>query len=102
MSGFWGSDVFTDYTIGEFLRQADIGICGERVSFIHCGNASDAKADLIALASGLEETEVVNLWAQGQIKRLAEVLYRPDILSALDSGCGVGILNREKFIGALR
>ncbi len=91
-----------DYGLGELLRQADIGLCGERVSFIHCGNAADAIPEIVNYVWDVSnERMYLNGWASYQIKRLAEVLCNQDIAIALDYGDRIGILNKAKFIAAL-
>ena len=91
-----------DYEIGEILKSANIGLSGERISFIHCGHAADAVPGLLEYLEGLdEETLFVNRWTREQLRRLAFVLGNPDVHIAIRSGNGLGVVNRQRLISAL-
>ncbi len=92
-----------DYQIGDMLKAADIGLLGERVSFIHCGHAADSVPGLLAHLEALDsETITVNRWGRQQVRRLGYVLGNPDILTAIKGGNGVGIINRQRLTNALK
>jgi hypothetical protein len=91
-----------NYQIGMVLKEADIGLLGERISFIHCGHAADAVPELMDHLKSIENnTVVVNRWTREQLRRLSFVLMNPDVQAAVSGGNGVGIVNRRRLIEAL-
>ena len=91
-----------DYKIGEILKEAEIGIAGERISFVHCGHAVDVADSLAEHVAGQEPHIVVNKWGREQVKRLGSVLVNPDILGCIRCSHDIGMINRDGLLQGLR